>query len=118
MSTNNVCRRHKHILLSKKYKTSNPELKQIHTWFNANKLSINLTETIYSYFPFILLQRSIPFHFARLEINNKIIKREPVMKFLDVLLDENLNWKDHVHCLETKILEKHGNVIQSWTCTK
>ena len=73
------------------FRIVNQELKNIHTWFNANKLSINLTKTKYSFFHSSYYNDLIPLRLPRLEINNNTIKRETVMKFLGVLLDENLN---------------------------
>ena len=60
----------------------NQELKQIQTWFNANKLSLNLTKTKYSPITKYSSYYSdlIPLRLPRLAINNKIIKRETVMK--------------------------------------
>ena len=90
------------------FRIVNQELKNIHTWFNANKLSINLTKTKYSFFHSSYYNDLIPLRLPRLEINNNTIKRETVMKFLGVLLDENLNWKDHIHCIENKISKNIG----------
>ena len=44
----------------------------------------------------------------RLQINNTAIKRESVIKFLRVLLDENLTWKTHINCIENKISKNLG----------
>ena len=54
----------------------NQELKQIQTWFNANKLSLNLTKTKYSFFHSSYYSDLIPLRLPRLAINNKIIKHE------------------------------------------
>ena len=101
----------------------NQELKQIQTWFNANKLSLNLTKTKYSFFHSSYYSDLIPLRLPRLAINNKIIKRETVMKFLGVLLDENLNWKNHIHCIENKISKNLGilykaRLVLNEKCTK
>ena len=41
-------------------------------------------------------------------INNTIIKQETTMKFLGIMLDENLNWKAHIHYVENKISRDLG----------
>ena len=37
-------------------------------------------------------------------INNKQLKREFCIKYLGILIDLNLNWKDQVECIAKKIL--------------
>ena len=39
----------------------------------------------------------------KLTINNHVIERQEFIKFLGVLLDENLNWKKHIKYTENKI---------------
>ena len=58
----------------------NCELNKISLWFKVNKFWLNLTKTKY------------PF----LKMNNIAIEREDVSKFLGVLIDENLSWKQHI----------------------
>ena len=41
-------------------------------------------------------------------MNEKEIKRTDCIKFLGVLLDENLTWKDHIHLIENKIAKNVG----------
>ena len=41
------------------------------------------------------------------------IKREPTMTFLGVLLDENLNWKEHINYIENKISKSMGILYKS-----
>ena len=38
-----------------------------------------------------------------LKIDNIEIKREQSLKFLGVIIDENLNWKNHIYLLVSKI---------------
>ena len=44
----------------------------------------------------------------KLTISNHVIERQEFIKFLGVLLDENLNWKEHIKYTENKIAEKIG----------
>ena len=82
----------------------NCELNKISLWFKANKLWLNLAKTKYSLFrptsKKIFLTEPLPF----LKMDNIIIKRENVTKFLGVLIDENLSWK---RC-------QHKNIKRDW----
>ena len=59
-------------------------------WFCANKLSINLKNTDYVLFH----HRTKPIFDASLYLNGIIINRVPKCRFLDVWLDEHINWSD------------------------
>ena len=50
----------------------------------------------------------IPLKLPRLQVNNYNIERIPSIKFLRVLLDENLSWKDHIKYNEKKISKSIG----------
>ena len=43
-----------------------------------------------------------------MSINGNEIQRKESIKFLGVLLDENLNWKEHIKCTENKISKNIG----------
>ena len=36
----------------------------------------------------------------KLKIGNSIIKTKSSVKFLEVMLDENISWKDHIKTIE------------------
>ena len=42
----------------------------------------------------------------KLTISNHIIERQEFIKFLGVLPDENLNWKEHIKYTENKIAKR------------
>ena len=44
----------------------------------------------------------------KLTISNHVIERQEFIKFLGVLLDENLNWKEHIKYTENKIAKNLG----------
>ena len=44
----------------------------------------------------------------KLTTSNHVIERQEFIKFLAVLLDENLNWKEHIKCTENKIEKNLG----------
>ena len=67
------------------FQTVNNELKNIHEWFKANKLSLNIKKTKFSLFHPSQKSDNLPLILPKLIINNNIISREPVNKFLGVL---------------------------------
>ena len=97
------------------FKTMNKELINIQEWFNANKLSVNATKTKYSFFHSLAFQDRIPLRLPKLEINNVTIKREQIMKFLGVYLDENMTWKSHISSVEGKVSKNLGVLYKART---
>ena len=90
------------------FATVNNELSKINQWFLVNKLSLNVTKTKHSFFHKTSKKDDIPLKLPRLQINNDNIERIPSGKFLGVLLDENLSWKDHTKYNESKISKNIG----------
>ena len=90
------------------YKTLNKELKKVEEWFRTNKLSLNTNKTKYTIFFKPSKRDDLPLKLPKLEINNAIIKNERSIKFLGILLDENLNWKKHIGVIENKISKNLG----------
>ena len=87
---------------------TNNELKKLNDWFTANKLSLNTKKTQFSLFHKSTMKDSIPLKIPKLTINDKEITRCQSVKFLGVLLDENINWKDHISTVENKISKNIG----------
>ena len=56
---------------------------------------------------------NIPLKLPALTINGTEIKRETVIKFLGVLLDENFTWKNHIDYIQKKISTNVGLLYQS-----
>ena len=80
----------------------NVELTKINEWFKANKLSLNVTKTKYTLFLKPNKVDDIPLKLPELNINNVNIKRVLSMKFLGVIFDQHLNWKEHLKLIENK----------------
>ena len=74
----------------------NEELENIGDWFKANKLSLNNKKTKYT-----LFHKSV-------KIGNNQIERKKAIKFLGVMLDENVNWQVHIRTVENKIAKNIG----------
>ena len=80
-------------------RTVNSELEKLSSWFQANKLSINIKSN------FILFktkknENKFDLHFS---INNVHINRVKEVLFLGVILDEHLWWKQQIHNVARKI---------------
>ena len=72
-------------------------------WFQANKLSVNISKS--NYIVFKPRQKKQMFDF-NLKINNKKINKIEVC-FLGVILDENLSWKAHISYVAHKISKSY-----------
>ena len=78
----------------------NNELLNVSNWLISNKLSLNISKTHY-----------MLFHRARLKSNNKEevfinnckIQEVTFTKFLGVIIDNNLNWTNHISYIQKKI---------------
>ncbi len=73
----------------------NSDLQNLYDWFNANKLSLNISKTHYMLFtnydiPDLTLQN------FEIKIGSQPIERKKHVKFLGVQIDENLNWHEHI----------------------
>ena len=86
----------------------NNELVNIKDWFTANKLSLNVEKTKYSFFHKPSKKDDIPLCLPKLIINNTEIQREESVKFLGVLLDQHLTLKEHIKLTENKIAKNIG----------
>ena len=91
----------------------NNELVNIKDWFTANKLSLNVEKTKYSFFHKASKKDDIPFRLIKLIINNYEIQREVSIKFLEVLFDQHLTWKEHIKLTEYKIAKNIGMLYKA-----
>ena len=68
-----------------------------------------------SIYSFHKLRKSdnIPLKLPVLKIDETEIKREHSLKFLGVLIDENLTWKNHIEILENKIAKNIGVLFKA-----
>ena len=79
-------------------KTMNKELKKLSLWLNVNRLALNVSKT--NFVIFRGFRKSCD-HNVTLLINKKAIEQKSYVKYLGVLIDEHLNWKEHI-CNVTK----------------
>ena len=90
------------------FRTMNAELSHLNDWFCANKLSRNTDKTKYVLFHKAKSKDNLPLVLPDLFINDVKIKRENSLKFLGVMIDENLTWKTHIELVENKISKSVG----------
>ena len=80
-----------HQNISSLFMTVNNELDKIGEWFKANKLSLNVKKTKYTFFQKNSIKDDIPLKLPALKIANREIERTNAIKFLGILLDENIS---------------------------
>ena len=86
----------------------NQELQKINKWFEANKLCLNVGKTKYSLLHKPNRKDGLPLLLPSLLIKKREMQRVKSIKFLGVLLDENLSSKDHIKYIENKVAENIG----------
>ena len=86
----------------------NKELANTNEWFVPNKHLLNVGKTKYSFFHKSSRKDNISLQLPNLAINNRKIKREESIKFLGVLLDENVTWKEHPKLIENECAKNIG----------
>ena len=86
----------------------NEELEKIGDWFKANKLSLNNKKTKYTLFHKNSIKDDLPLKLQDLKIANNQIERKKAIKSLDVMLDEKVNWQEHIRTVENKITKNIG----------
>ena len=86
----------------------NQELQKINEWFEANKLSLNVEKTKYSLFHKPSKRDDLPLLLPKLLIKKRKVERVESVKFLGVLLDENVSWKNHIKYIENKVAKNIG----------
>lgn len=83
----------------------NEQLININMWLQANKLSLNVEKTNFVIFH---PQQKKPNCTIEISINNKSIKEVNSLKYLGIIIDSNLNWKEHISAISSKISRSIG----------
>ena len=86
----------------------NQELQKINERFEANKLSLNVGKTEYFFFHKPSRKDDLPLLLPRLLIKKHKVERVKSKKFLGILLDENLSWKDNIKYIKNKVAKSIG----------
>ena len=82
--------------------------KRLEIGSKANKLSLNNKKTKYTLFHKNSIKDDLPLKLRDLKIANNQIERKKGIKFLSVMLDENVNWQEHIRTVENKIAKNIG----------
>ena len=86
----------------------NIELSQISLWLKTNKLSLNIKKT-----HFMLFHRKIIDAVIKIQIDNEEIDRVYKTKFLCVIIDHKITWKEHVTYVSGKMTRSIGILIKT-----
>ena len=89
----------------------NTEIQKMHRWFIANKLTLNLKKTKFMLFSTKRKKKAKENKF-RININKYCIKQVSEMKYLGVILDNKLNWHNHIQYLCTKLAKAAGIIYK------
>ena len=87
----------------------NQNLKKLVEWLKLNRLSLNVSKTNYMVFS---LKKSVTFT-SEIYINQDALKRVYSKKFLGIIIDSKLTWKEHVNHIRNKISKALGILYKS-----
>ena len=87
----------------------NLELIKLNIWLQANKLTLNTTKTHYMVFDRGKKQSRN----NSLALNNKSIGYVKFTKFIGVIIDEQLNWLNHISYVKNKISKCFGIILRA-----
>ena len=99
---------HSHPDIKILFKQVNEDLEAIDKWFKANKISLNLNKTKFVFFHNRNQRDNIPLKLPDLLISDIEIKRAGYLKFLGLIIDENLSWEHHIKKLENQVAKTIG----------
>ena len=87
----------------------NKELDLLSIWLNSDKLSLNTQKTFY-----------LLFHRARIKGNNAVVKindcvlnRVNIIKYLGVIIDHKLKWCEHISYVKNKVSKGLGIIFKA-----
>ena len=88
--------------------TLQTELDTLNTWFQSNKLIVNIDKSNFIYFHNQSKQIPINFQNINLCMNNIPLKQVQCTQFLGVYIDCNLNWNMHINTLCKRLSRSVG----------
>ena len=89
----------------------NAELKKLHKWFIASKLSLNVKKTNYCLFH--KKRQLTPQDLPMLLVGGEEVNRQSSIKFLGIVIDENLQWNCHIKSIKSKLSKSVGILYKS-----
>ena len=86
-----------------------PEFEKFILWLKANKLSLN---TLKTEFMFVGSSKCLKdtTNLTALRVGDKLIRTTKKVKYIGVILDEQLTWGDHIDYISTKIKRNIGAI--------
>ena len=86
----------------------NTELAKVALWFDCNKLTLNVNKT-----QMIMLSRKkILTRQNEVILRNEVVQRVNKAIFLGVIVDQHLNWKDHISMISQKMSKSSGIIYR------
>ena len=85
------------------FSTVNMELEKVSEWFKANKLSLDIKNTNYTLFHKNSTKDDLLLKLPNFKTVNSVLKRQTSFKFLGVMLNENILWKENIKIVENKL---------------
>ena len=83
-------------------------MEKVSEWFKANRLSLNIKKSNYILFHQNSTKDDLALILPVLKIANSVLKRQASNKFLGVMLDENISWKNYIKTVENKFSKNIG----------
>ena len=93
-----------HDLIDGAIQIINSELANVPEWFDSNKLTLNVNKN-----QMLMMRRKKNLNpQSDVILHNEVIQRVTKAKFLGVIVDQHLNWKDHISMVSHKISKSCG----------
>ena len=86
-----------------------PEFEKVILWLKANKLSLNTLKTEFMFFGSSKHLKDTT-NLIALRVGDKLIRRTKKVKYIGVILYEQLTWRDHTDYISTKIKRNIGAI--------
>ena len=87
----------------------NDDLNEIAKWLKVNKLSLNIKKTHYMIFS----GKNKPHPNITIKIDGKLLDETKKTKFLGVIIDKDLSWKNHISYVCGKIARGIGVIVKA-----
>lgn len=97
--------------------TMNSVLKYLSTWCEENNMTINKSKTVYQFFSMKHINPAF-----RIEVGGTLLNKSTTTKYLGVMLDNKLSFKNHVNHIKDKV-EERSKILKrlagaKWGCTQ
>ena len=89
----------------------NSELDKVANWLISNKLTLNINKSKY-----MIISRKHLIPSLSVEIKSTQLEKCNSYKYLGIIIDKDLNWKEHIQYLTTKVLKACGAIAKLRHC--